>query len=162
MTRYPTPPPGFTGAQFPPVSGVPGTTVTLTDTNFSGATSVLFNGASASFTNAPTNNFDLRITAVVPPDAASGPITVVTPHGNVTSTASVQVLPPPLTIRRAGANELEIAWPATSGEFVLEFSEDLTANSWNPVTQLPLRANGQSKLALTAPTGKRFYRLKRN
>ena len=67
-------------------------------TNFTGATSVLFNGASATFTNAPTNNLDLRITAIVPPDAISGPITIVTPHGSVTSTASFQVLPPPLTI----------------------------------------------------------------
>jgi hypothetical protein len=54
-------------------------------TNFTGATSVLFNGASASFTNAATTNLDLRVTAVVPPDATSGPITIMTPHVSVTS-----------------------------------------------------------------------------
>jgi hypothetical protein len=91
---YPTPPPGFTGAQFSPSSGAPGARVTLTGTNFAGATSVLFNGTSGSFTTADDNNLDLRITAFVPLDATSGPITIITPHGNVTSSASFTVLPP--------------------------------------------------------------------
>ena len=112
LTWYPTPPPGLTGAQFSPTSAVPGAKVTLTGTNFTGATSVLFNGASASFTNAPTNNFDLRITAVVPRDATSGPITIMTPHGNVTSTASFQVLPPPLSISLSATDRVVIRWPA--------------------------------------------------
>jgi hypothetical protein len=94
LAWYPTPSPGFTDSQFSPASAVPGAKLTLTGTNFSGATSVLFNGVSASFANAPTNNIDLKITAIVPPDAISGPITIVTPHGNVTSTATFQVLPP--------------------------------------------------------------------
>jgi len=118
LSWYPTPPPGFTGTQFSPASGPPGTKVTLTGTNFTGATSVFFNGASASFTNALTNNLDLRITAIVPLDATSSSITMVTPHGNVTSTASFQVLPPSLTVRLTSAYELEITWPATSTEFV--------------------------------------------
>ena len=90
----------------------------------------------------------------------SGPITIVTPHGSATSTVSFQVLPPPLTIRLTGASGLEIAWPATSPEFVLETSEGLSANSWTPVTQAPRIEIGQSKLALPAPTGRRFFRLR--
>jgi len=157
---YPTTPPSFTGTQFSPTSGMPGTTVTLFGTNFTGATSVLFNGTSASFTNALTNNLDLRITAVVPPDAISGPITIVTPHGNVTSTATFQVRPPPLTVRSISTSEYEITWPATGNAFVLEVSETLTAGSWTPVVQVPRVENGQSKLTLVAPVGHRFYRLK--
>ena len=155
---------GFFAFGSPPgrFSCVPHATTTGGTGRFSGATNVLFNGASASFTNALTNNFDLRITAVVPPDAISGPITIFTPHGNVTSTALFQVLPPPLTIRVTSASELEIIWPATSPEFVLEESENLLAGTWTPITQIPVRANGQSKLMLNAPTGKRFYRLKKN
>jgi len=162
LAWYPTPPPGFTGSQFSPASGIPGAKVTLTGTNFTGATSVLFNGTSASFTNAPANNFDLRITAVIPPDAISGPITIVTPHGNVTSTASFKVLPPPLTIRLTSASELEIAWPATSPEFVLETAENMSAGAWIQVTQTLFMTNGVTKLSVVAPTGKTFYRLKAN
>jgi hypothetical protein len=91
-----------------------------TATNFTGATAVLFNGASASFTNASSTNVDLRITAIVPSDATSGPITIVTPHGDVTSTASFQVLPPPLSVRVSGAIEDQNTWSAISREFVLE------------------------------------------
>ena len=160
LAWYPTPTPRFAGTQFSPASGMPGSKVALTGTNFTGATSILFNGASGTFTKALTNNLDLRITAIVPPDAMSGPITIVTPHGSATSTVSFQVLPPPLTIRLTGASGLEIAWPATSPEFVLETSEGLSANSWTPVTQAPRIEIGQSKLALPAPTGRRFFRLR--
>ncbi len=134
----------------------------LTGTNFTGATSVLFNGASASFTNALTNNLDLRITAVLPPDATSGPITIVTPHGSATSSASFQVLPPPLSITFNSTAGLQISWPATSSAFVPEVSEDLSNGSWTPVAQAPVIANEQSKVTLAAPAGNRFYRLKRN
>jgi hypothetical protein len=162
LAWYPTPPPppGFTGTQISPASGIPGTRVTLTGTNFTGATGVLFSGASASFTNAPTNNLDLRITAVVPPDAISGPITIVTPHGNVTSTVLFRVLPPPLSVRFNGANELEVAWYATSTNFVLEVSETLSVGAWTPVTQGIVRADGESRFRPAASPGARFYRLK--
>jgi len=113
---YPTPSPGFTGAQFLPARAVPGTQVTLTGTNFTGATAVLFHGVSAAgFANSPSNNFDLRITATVPPGALPGPITVLTPHGSVTSSASFQPLPPPLSLRFDQSGRAELAWgqPAT-------------------------------------------------
>ena len=138
-----------------------GTTATLTGTNFTGATSVSFNGASATFTNALNNDLDLKITAIVPPDATSGPITVLTPHGSVSSTDLFDVLPPPLTARLTGANELDIAWPATSSAFVLEVSADLSAGSWLPVAQSPVVANGQSSLKQTPGSGSRFYRLRK-
>jgi hypothetical protein len=161
LAWYPTPPPGFNGSQFSPAYGLAGATVTLTGTNFTGATSVSFNGASATFTNALKNNLDLKITAIVPPDATSGPITVLTPHGSVTSTNLFDVLPPPLTARLTGANELDITWPATSSAFVLEVSADLRAGSWLAVLQSPVVANGQSSLKQTPGLGSRFYRLRK-
>jgi hypothetical protein len=87
-----TAPPGFTGAKFSPTTGTPSSSVTLSGTNFTRATAILFNGATASFVNATSNNLDLCITAVVPLSATTGPITIVTPHGNATSTASFEVL----------------------------------------------------------------------
>jgi len=161
LAWYPTPPPGFTGAQFSPAQGSAGATVTLTGTNFTGATSVVFNGASATFTNALKNYLDLKITAIVPPAATSGPITVLAPHGSVTSTNRFDVLPPPLTARLIGANELDIAWPATSSAFVLEVSVDLSTGSWLPVAQSAVVANGQSSLKQTPGLGSRFYRLRK-
>jgi len=159
---YPTAPPGFTGAQFSTAQGSAGAKITLMGTNFTGATSVSFNGASATFTNTLTNYLDLRITAVVPPDATSGPITVLTPHGSITSTNLFDVLPPPLTARLTAANELAITWPATSSAFVLEVSADLSAGAWLPVAQSPIVANGQSSLKLAPGSGNWFYRLRRN
>lgn len=162
LTWYPTPPPGFTGVQFSPQSAVPGAKVTLFGTNLTGATTVLFNGASASFSNALTNNLDLRITAVVPPDAASGAITIVTPHGNVTSSQWFQVLPPTLSIAFTPATGVEIAWPATTSATALETTDDLVNGTWTSVTQSPMVETGWSRLRIASPQGTRFYRLKGN
>ena len=142
LTWYPTPPPGFTGTQFSPSKGAPGTKVTLTGTNFTGATSVLFNGASASFTNALGNSLDLKITAIVPPNVTPGPITVVTPHGNVTSTATFEVFPLPLSIALGNADGLKVNWAATSEVLELESSRDMSTGSWTPVLQTPIINGG--------------------
>jgi streptogramin lyase len=72
---------------FAPVSGPVGTTVTITGSMFTGATSVTFNGVSASF----TSNADSKITATVPTGATTGRITVTTPNGSATSTTSFSV-----------------------------------------------------------------------
>jgi hypothetical protein len=63
-----------------PASGVTGTSVTITGSGLNGATSVRFNGASASFASASST----RITATVPASGTSGPVVVVTPAGTAT------------------------------------------------------------------------------
>lgn len=61
-----------------PTSGTPGTVVTLNGANFDGATEVTFNGQPAlTFTVVSS----VQMTAVVPPTASSGPVTVTTPAG---------------------------------------------------------------------------------
>ena len=75
---------------FSPVSGPVGTGVTLTGTGFTGTTTVAFNGAPASY----SVGSDAQITAIVPPGAASGAITVTTPYGTVTSTTIFTVTKP--------------------------------------------------------------------
>lgn len=80
---------------FTPSQGIPGTAVVIEGVNLAGATSVKFNGAEASFSILA----DL-LTAIVPVNAASGPITIVTPGGTATSTANFEVLkqdPPSVT-----------------------------------------------------------------
>ncbi len=65
-------------SSFSPSSGIEGTQVTLTGENFSGATSVQFNGIEGfSF----VINSDTEIVAVVPANATTGPIAVTTSAG---------------------------------------------------------------------------------
>jgi uncharacterized protein (TIGR03437 family) len=72
---------------FAPTSGPVGTSVTITGTNFTGATSVKFNGVSATF----IVNSATKITATVPTGATTGAITVTTPGGTATSTSNFTV-----------------------------------------------------------------------
>lgn len=72
---------------FTPLHAPPGTNVTIRGTNLLVATAVRFNGVAAAF----TTNANNQITAVVPGSAASGPITVETPSGTNTSSASFTV-----------------------------------------------------------------------
>jgi len=79
------PPP--TISSFAPSSDVQGSTVTLTGTNLWSVYKVTFNGTAASYLAIS----DTQITATVPSGATSGPISITTPFGTVTSTASFTV-----------------------------------------------------------------------
>lgn len=79
-------------ASFNPVSGGPGTEVTVLGSSFTGATSVTFNGQPAVFTVGSAAG----IVATVPIGATTGPIAVTTPQGTATSAGAFTVLPPPV------------------------------------------------------------------
>ena len=73
---------------FTPISGAPGTAVTITGNSLTGATRVTFGGVRAtSF----TVNSDTQITATVPKGAKTGKISVTTPGGIATSTGTFTV-----------------------------------------------------------------------
>ncbi|MGH2596507.1 MAG: IPT/TIG domain-containing protein, partial [Actinomycetota bacterium] len=72
-----SPPPLPTVTSLSPTTGPVGTTVTITGTNFTGATAVKFHGVQAVF----TLNSDTTITATVPSGATTGLVAVVTPTG---------------------------------------------------------------------------------
>lgn len=77
---------------FTPISGQPGTSVTVTGANFVNVQTVTFNGVLAptfTVTNATT------LIAVVPPTATTGPIVVMTLAGTGTSAGSFTVIPAP-------------------------------------------------------------------
>ena len=74
--------------RFIPASGPVGVQVTLFGTHFYGATAVEFNGVAAARFEVVSGT---RIEAVVPWEAASGPIRVVAPGGAVTSAESFTV-----------------------------------------------------------------------
>lgn len=74
-------------ASFTPTTGSPGTTVTITGTNFTGATAVSIGALSIptyTVVSATTITFVLPSTS----SGVSGPLSVVTPGGTATSTAS--------------------------------------------------------------------------
>ena len=76
-------------SSFAPVIGAAGTGVTITGTNFSGATAVSFNGHPAQFTVSNSGT----VTTAVPVGAPNGPITVTTLDGTATSSATFTVTP---------------------------------------------------------------------
>jgi hypothetical protein len=81
---------------FSPAMGSQGASISISGTNLLAVTSVLFNGVNASFTN--TSNSSL--TAVVPAGASTGPVTLMTPSGNVTSTNNFLIdnVPPSIAL----------------------------------------------------------------
>jgi len=78
-----------TVTSFSPAGGAPGTSVTITGATFTGATAVKFNGLAATF----MVNSSTQITAAVPANATTGPISVTTPGGTATSATSFTVAP---------------------------------------------------------------------
>ncbi len=84
--------PAPTVASFSPASGVSGTSVTITGTNLTGATTVTFGGKAASSFSV---NSAIQITAVVASGSSSGKISVTTGGGIATSSSSFAVSGPP-------------------------------------------------------------------
>ena len=78
-----------TVSSFTPTSGPPGTRVTITGSAFTGARKVLFNGTTA-FGNFTVDSYT-QITVLVPLQATTGPIAVVTAGGKGKSTTSFTV-----------------------------------------------------------------------
>jgi hypothetical protein len=79
-------PPTISG--FSPASGAVGTSVTITGSNFTGASSVnFFNNVTASF----TVDSDTQISTTVPSGAINGPLSVTTLGGTATSSGSFTV-----------------------------------------------------------------------
>jgi hypothetical protein len=73
---------------FTPTSGPVGTVVTVSGTGFTGASSVTFDGTSASFLEVS----DVELTATVPAGATTGPIAVTTGAGTGTSAGGFTVV----------------------------------------------------------------------
>ena len=85
----PTSPPTISG--FTPTAGQPGTSVTITGTNLTGATGVTFGGASAAF----SVDASTQITATVPQNAVTGAVSVTTGAGTAVSSGTFTVTSPP-------------------------------------------------------------------
>jgi hypothetical protein len=79
-------------ASFAPASGGAGASVTVTGTDFTGATAVTFNSVAATTFNVVSGT---SLTAVVPASAGTGPIRVTTPGGTAASSGHFTVIAAP-------------------------------------------------------------------
>lgn len=140
---------------FTPGTGAPGTSITITGANFTGATEVTFNGTAATF----TVDSATQITATVPANASSGPIGVTTPAGSGASVASFGV-PPVIssftptaapfgaTVTVSGVRFLgatQVTFNGTSAAFTVVSATSITATVPNGATDGPI--------AVTTPAG---------
>ncbi len=135
-----------TVASFTPTSGPVNTSVTITGTNFSGATAVKFNGiAAASY----TVNSSTQIVATVSSTATTGPISVTTPSGTGASSTNFTVTtsaPTITSVSPAAASDgttvtINGANFGPSGGTVTFGSANATIQTWSTnqiVTSVPL------------------------
>ncbi|GAA4349464.1 hypothetical protein GCM10023185_06240 [Hymenobacter saemangeumensis] len=127
-----------------PTSGPVGTSVTLTGTNFTGATGVSFNGTAAStfsVTSATT------ATATVPAGATSGNVTITTPNGTSNGVAFTVVTPTAVTsIVPAGSSPTN----AGSVSYTVTFSAQVTGVT---VANFSLTAVGVAGASVSSVSG---------
>ncbi len=84
--------PAVTG--FSPDGGIPGSSVAIAGSGFTGSTAVTFNGTAGAF----NVDSDVQITATVPAAATSGPIEVTNAAGSADSPTAFTVLPDPALV----------------------------------------------------------------
>ncbi len=120
---------------FAPTSSQVGAGVTITGTNFTGATAVSFGGKAATFT---VNNSG-TVTTSVPFGAATGPITVTTLDGTATSPASFTVTPggPPFGLGATPSTQTVSAGASTGYTVTISRAAGFTDNLTFSVAGLP-------------------------
>jgi hypothetical protein len=131
-TRF-TVTPGITS--FAPAIGAAGTVVTITGTNFTGATAVSFNGHPATFTVSNSGT----VTTAVPVGAPNGPITVTTLDGTATSTGSFTVTPGgvPFSLSATPSSQTVTAGASTGYTVTISRNTGFTDNLTFSVSGLP-------------------------
>jgi endonuclease G len=142
-----------------PTGGSVGSSVVLRGTNFTGTTTVWFNGQAATFTMNSAN----QITATVPPSATTGPLSVIAAGGISTTSNhftvnSVPVPQPTLTIAISGGSVV-LSWPTNAVGYNLQQTAALNPAIWTNYIG-SVTTNGTNKtVTLTTPSGSMFFRL---
>jgi hypothetical protein len=120
---------------FVPATGPVGTGVTITGTNFTGATAVSFGGRAATFTVSNSGT----VTTTVPFGASTGSITVTTLDGSATSAASFTVTPggPPFGLGSTPSSQTVAAGTSTNYTVTISRSAGFADNLTFSVSGLP-------------------------
>ena len=142
-----------------PSSGIANSTVVLRGTNFTGTTTVWFNGQAASFTLNSAN----QITATVPAGATTGPLSVIAAGGISTTTSNftvnnVVVPQPTLSIDLSGSNVI-LSWPTNATGYNLQQTAALNPSTWTNYVGTVNTSGTNKTVTLTTPTGRMFFRL---
>jgi IPT/TIG domain len=126
---------------FTPSAAAVGATVTINGNAFGGASSVLFNGVIA----VPATVTATKITVVVPADASTGKLSVVTGAGSGQSTGTFKVIPK-LTSFTPGSG------PAGAGVTIAGSGfTDVTAVKFNGVAAAGYSVDTSSQITATVP-----------
>jgi hypothetical protein len=144
---------------FSPTSGVAGNTVTITGTSLTNASAVLFNGAS-------TTNFTVlnntQLSATVPTNATTGPISVVAPGGTGVSAESFVVDTLSLSIKLLTNGPVVISWTTNATGFSLQANTNLNSlTNWVAVTNAAVVVGGKNTVTNSPTNSTTFYRLKK-
>lgn len=128
--------PGITN--FSPSAGNIGSSVVIKGTNFSGASIVWLNGTNVSF----ILNSGNQITATVPTNATTGPISVIAPGGLATSvgnfTVTVPASVPSFSLITFVNNQFSFTVTGTSGtNYIVQAATNLTSPIWVPLITNP-------------------------
>ncbi|MEW6059113.1 MAG: IPT/TIG domain-containing protein, partial [Actinomycetota bacterium] len=149
---------GPTITSFAPGSGPVGSTVVIRGMKFKGAVAVTFGGVPADF----TVNSAKRITATVPEEAISGPISVTTPKGTGASSATFTVIPVPMIASfrpRSGetGRSVVIIGSSFTGASAVEFNDvsatSFTVDSDTQITVVVPEGASAGPIAVTTPGG---------
>ncbi|MEO5802352.1 MAG: IPT/TIG domain-containing protein [Verrucomicrobiota bacterium] len=144
---------------FSPGSGVAGNSVTITGGSFTNATAVLFNGVSSTNFTVLNNS---QITAIVPANATTGPISVTAPGGTGVSAQNFVVDALTLSIRLLTNNAVSISWTTNAIGFSLQANTNLNAlTNWVAVTNVPVVTSGRNTVTNSITNSGTFYRLKK-
>jgi len=149
-----------------PDRGDTGILIDIRGTNLLGVVSVKFSGVETEFLEFQSE----RLLAFVPKNATTGPVTVTTRAGTVTSSGVFTVTgappppitPPSLSIRATGQGQLVLAWPVASVGFVLQSADELSASTrWNPIEIPAVTVQERFVVTVQLSAQQRFYRLAR-
>ena len=138
------PPPTITS--FNPLSGIIGSVVTITGTNFTGATSAKFNSIAASTF---TVNSATEIVATVPAGATTGKISVTTSGGTVLSANDYTVIPPPTVSSFTPTSGLEGALVTITGTNLT----GATSVNFNNTAASTFTVNSDTQIQANVPIG---------
>jgi hypothetical protein len=130
---------------FTPTSGPVGTSVVITGTNFTGATSVTFNNVAATTF---TVNSATQITATVPTTATTGPIRVTTPGGTGSSLTNFTIAAPTITSFTPTFGPVGTSVVITGNNFM-----GATAVTFNNVNATSFTVNSNTQITAVVPTG---------